>query len=398
MTVGLIFTKLRSVSPLPVMSLAVFLMACQGSDETTTNPETLSLTDMLGGIDTVGYSRALTARTFNFPEDHGPHESFRTEWWYVTGNLNSQDGDPFGFQFTIFRNALSPEKSNGNSAWNTNQAYMGHFTLTDINNDDFFFEEKFARGAVGLAGSETPPLRIWVEDWFLEGSNQNETVFPIRLSGGTDDIELDLTLQEGKPVVLQGEEGLSKKGSDPGNASFYFANTRMPATGTLLLNGELLEVSGLAWMDREWSTSALSDGQVGWDWFALHLDGGWDLMVYQLRREDGSADSLSAASLIDPSGRKTTLQFGRDILIQPNDHWRSTLGDAQYPSGWNIKVPSQNWDLLVEPAVDNQELLVTFRYWEGSVRVSGTGDNGTAMNGKGYAELTGYAEYASPDQ
>ena len=121
-------------------------------------------------------------------------------------------------------------------------------------------------------------------------------------------------------------------------------------------------------------------------------------MVYQLRREDGSADSLSAASLIDPSGRKTTLQFGRDILIQPNDYWGSTLGDAQYPSGWNIKVPSQNWDLLVEPAVDNQELQVTFRYWEGSVRVSGTGKNGTSMNGRGYAELTGYAESTSPDQ
>jgi len=275
---------------------------------------------------------------------------------------------------------------------------MGHFALTDINENDFFFEEKFSRGAVGLAGAETNPLRIWIEDWFLEGSTQDKNVFPLRLSGGADGIQLDLTLQEGKPVVLQGEEGLSKKGNAPGNASYYFANTRMPASGTLLVNGELLEVSGLAWMDREWSTSALSDGQVGWDWFALHLDDGWDLMVYQLRRADGSADPLSAASLIDPSGRKTTLQLGSDILIQPNDYWNSSLGDAQYPSEWNIKVPSQNWDLLVEPAVDDQELLVTFRYWEGSVRVSGTGKNGARMNGRGYAELTGYAGDALPNQ
>ena len=275
---------------------------------------------------------------------------------------------------------------------------MGHFALTDINENGFFFEEKFSRGAVGLAGAETNPLRIWIEDWFLEGSTQDKNVFPLALSGGADGIQLDLTLQEGKPVVLQGEEGLSKKGNAPGNASYYFANTRMPASGTLLVNGELLEVSGLAWMDREWSTSALSDGQVGWDWFALHLDDGWDLMVYQLRRADGSADPLSAASLIDPSGRKTTLELGSDILIQPNDYWNSSLGDAQYPSGWNIKVPSQDWDLLVEPAVDDQELLVTFRYWEGSVRVSGTGKNGARMNGRGYAELTGYAGDALPNQ
>ena len=275
---------------------------------------------------------------------------------------------------------------------------MGHFALTDINENGFFFEEKFSRGAVGLAGAETNPLRIWIEDWFLEGSTQDRNVFPLRLSGGADGIQLDLTLQEGKPVVLQGEEGLSKKGNAPGNASYYFANTRMPASGTLLVNGELLEVSGLAWMDREWSTSALSDGQVGWDWFALHLDDGWDLMVYQLRRADGRAAPLSAASLIDPSGRKTTLQLGSDILIQPNDYWNSSLGDAQYPSGWNIKVPSQDWDLLVEPAVDDQELLVTFRYWEGSVRVSGTGKNGARMNGRGYAELTGYAGDALPNQ
>ena len=275
---------------------------------------------------------------------------------------------------------------------------MGHFALTDINENDFFFKEKFSRGAVGLAGAETNPLRIWIEDWFLEGSTQDKNVFPLRLSGGADGIQLDLTLQEGKPVVLQGEEGLSKKGNAPGNASYYFANTRMPASGTLLVNGELLEVSGLGWMDREWTTSALSDGQVGWDWFALHLDDGWDLMVYQLRRADGSADPLSAASLIDPSGRKTTLQLGSDILIQPNDYWNSSLGDAQYPSGWNIKVPSQDWDLLVEPAVDDQELLVTFRYWEGSVRVSGTGKNGARMNGRGYAELTGYAGDALPNQ
>ena len=388
----------RSKSRLMAFILLLYPMACQGPNETAEQQETLSLTDMLSGVDTVGYSRALEARTFNFPEDHGPHESFRTEWWYVTGNLNSEDGDPFGFQFTIFRNSLSPSRSNGTSAWNTNQAYMGHFALTDINENDFFFEEKFSRGAVGLAGAETNPLRIWIEDWFLEGSTQDKNVFPLRRSGGGDGFQLDLTLQEGKPVVLQGEEGLSKKGNAPGNASYYFANTRMPASGTLLVNGELLEVSGLAWMDREWSTSALSDGQVGWDWFALHLDDGWDLMVYQLRRADGSADPLSAASLIDPSGRKTTLQLGSDILIQPNDYWNSSLGDAQYPSGWNIKVPSQDWDLLVEPAVDDQELLVTFRYWEGSVRVSGTGKNGARMNGRGYAELTGYAGDALPNQ
>jgi predicted secreted hydrolase len=165
----------------------------------------------------------------------------------------------------------------------------------------------------------------------------------------------------------------------------------MPASGRLVLDGDTLEVNGLAWLDREWSTSALSDGQVGWDWFALQLDDGWEMMVYQLRLEDGTADPLSDGVLIDPDGQRIPLDWGTEVQIEPTDTWRSPVDGAVYPSGWRVRVPSRGWDLVVEPALRDQELKVAFRYWEGSVRISGIGEGGGPAHGRGYVELTGYA-------
>lgn len=369
------------------------LAACSPSPAADSAPPDeafLSLVETLGGADTVGYARALEARDFVFPEDHGPHEDFRTEWWYITGNLESDDGRAFGFQFTIFRSSLSPTAPGGPSAWSTNQAYMGHFALTDIDGEDFRAFELFARGGGGLAGARAEPFEVWIEDWRLEGRDADR-VFPMNLSADGDGVELDLVLDAGKPHVLQGEAGLSQKGSEPGNASYYYAHTRMPAEGRVVLDGAVFRVTGLTWMDREWSTSALSDGQVGWDWFALQLDEGWEMMVYQLRRADGSADPLSDGVLIDPEGRRVPLEWGREVSVEPTGSWTSPVDGAEYPSGWRIRVPERGWDLSVEPAVLDQELRVAFRYWEGSVRVGGTGEDGRDVEGRGYVELTGYA-------
>ena len=406
-------------SPPPVPRLAAVLLlaataaawACGTEPETGDGPPVggLSLVSTLGGLDTAGYARATGIRDFVFPEDHGPHPDFRTEWWYVTGNLTAESGREFGFQFTIFRSALAPTPPGGPSDWATNQAYMGHFAVTDVTGEAFRAAELFARGSGGLAGARTAPLRVWIEDWVLEsvspddgatGAGRGEapqetvedddTAFPLRLAAEAEGLMLDLVLESGKPRVLQGDRGLSQKGPEPGNASYYYAHTRMPARGELAWEDERYRVSGLTWMDREWSTSALSEGQVGWDWFALQLDDGWEMMVYQLRREDGTADPLSDGVLIDPQGRRIPLEWGEDITVTPTDRWASPVDGAEYPSGWRIQVPDRGWDLTVEPTVRDQELRLAFRYWEGAVRVRGTGEGATPVEGRGYVELTGY--------
>ena len=377
--------------PLLLTSLAVAGCGNPSSPKAADDDETfLSLVETLGGADTVGYARAMEVRDFHFPEDHGPHEDFRTEWWYVTGNLDAEDGRELGFQFTIFRSSLAPKAPGGPSLWSTNQAYMGHFALTDITNENFRAAEIFSRGRAGLAGAIAEPFEVWLEDWRLEGVS-DDAVFPMHLVADADGLSLDLIMESGKPYVLQGDAGLSQKGSEPGNASYYYAHTRMPTQGRVTIDGESLGVSGLAWLDREWSTSALSDGQVGWDWFALQLSDGWELMVYQLRREDGSPDPLSEGVLISPEGQRVPLEWGRGILVEPTQTWFSPVDDAEYPSGWRIQVPERGWDLTVTPALLDQELRVAFRYWEGSVRVDGRGQDDQEVYGRGYVELTGYA-------
>lgn len=357
-----------------------------GSDGATAR---LSLVETLAGADTAGYARAFETREFDFPADHGPHPSYRTEWWYVTGNLDGTDGERFGFQFTIFRSALAPTPPETVSAWGTNQAYMGHFTLTDLREGRFRAFERFARGAVGLAGAETEPLRVWIETWELTGTGPDG--FPMRMHAEAGEVALTLELERGKPAVFHGDRGLSQKGAEPGNASYYYAHTRMPARGRVVVAGDTVAVDGDAWLDREWSTSALGEGQVGWDWFSLKLDDGWDLMIYQLRLQDGSPDPLSDGALIDPAGRRIELEWGEDVDLERTGSWRSPIDGAEYPSGWRIVLPERGWALEVEPLLDGQELDLAFRYWEGAVAVRGTGEGGASVAGRGYVELTGYA-------
>jgi predicted secreted hydrolase len=372
----------------PALLALVMLIACEAAEPPT--PATrLSLLETLAGADTSGYERALAPRPFVFPGDHGPHPTFRTEWWYVTGNLTAAGGREFGFQLTIFRSALASEARVSPSAWVTNQAYMGHFTLTDVRENDFRAHERFARGAADLAGATAFPPRVWLGDWSIESAGAE--TFPVRLRAEDEGVAIDLGLEAGKPPVLQGERGLSRKGPEPGNASFYYSLTRMPADGRIVVEGDTLAVTGLAWFDREWSTSALSPDQVGWDWLALQLDDGWDLMAYRLRRSDGTADPFSEAVLVDPKGVSTRLRFGDELTLESIGDWTSPLDGAVYPAGWRVTIPSRGWDLTIEPRVADQELDLSFRYWEGAVSVSGTGESGAPAAGRGYVELTGYA-------
>jgi predicted secreted hydrolase len=372
------------------VATGLVVLACS-ADRDGTLQSRLSVLETLARADTAGYARALEPRAFDFPADHGPHPEFRTEWWYVTGNLTSGDEPPrdFGFQLTIFRSALAPDEPRSPSAWATHQAYMAHFTVTDVAAGAFHAHERFARGAAGLAGAEAEPLRVWLGDWSIEGGTAE--TFPLRLRASADGVAIDLTVAAGKPPVLQGDRGLSQKGPEPGNASYYYSLTRMPARGSVVIEGDTVAVNGLAWLDREWSTSALSGNQVGWDWFALQLDDGWDLMAYGLRLADGSADMFSDAVVVDPSGASTRLRFGDDLTLESTGTWTSPVDGAAYPSGWRVRVPSRGWDLTVEPRIPDQELDLSFRYWEGAVSVRGSGEEGEPVAGRGYVELTGYA-------
>jgi predicted secreted hydrolase len=357
----------------------------------------LSVAEALRGGSTAGYERALRPRPFTFPADHGPHLSFRTEWWYFTGNLADPDGRRFGFQLTFFRNALAPPGAPPRaSAWATRQLSFAHFALTDAAADSdtgrFRSFERFRRGALGLAGARAQPFRVWLDDWQAAGPASGG-FSPLRLqaaAGGPDGIALDLALSGGKPPVLQGDRGLSRKGSEPGQASYYYSFPRLPARGTIRSGGTTYPVTGLAWMDHEWSTSVLTADQVGWDWFALQLADGRELMWYQLRRRDGSADPASSGSLIARDGTVRPLAAA-DLSLQVRDHWTSPRTGARYPSRWRLRVPAEALDLDLRPLLADQELDVAFRYWEGAVEISGVAA-GTPLQGRGYVELTGYAD------
>jgi predicted secreted hydrolase len=204
------------------------------------------------------------------------------------------------------------------------------------------------------------------------------------------DFAIDLALEQGKPVVLEGDRGLSRKGSEPGNASYYYSLTRMPTAGSIVVGGARYEVRGASWMDREWSTRALSGEQIGWDWFALRLDDGRDLMFFHLRRRDGKKDAFSSGTLVENDGTPRPLRAD-DVALEPRGSFASPRSRTTYPAGFRVLVPGFALDLQVIPELADQELDLTFRYWEGAVRIAGTGD-GKPVQGTGYLELTGYGD------
>ena len=335
-----------------------------------------------GGAD---FARALAPRPFSFPADHGPHPEFRTEWWYYTGNLATAAGRHVGFELTFFRVALAPGTVVRASAWGTRQLYFAHFALTDTAAARFHAFSRTSREALGLAGASASPFRVWIDDWSAEGDGASA-----RLRAADGDVAIDLTVTAAKRVVAQGERGLSRKGPEPGNASLYYSFTRMPTHGMVRVGGEMLQVSGEAWMDREWSTSGLGPEVQGWDWFALQLDDGRELMFYLLRRRDGTRDPFSAGTLVAADGSTRALAAD-DVRVETLAHWRSPVTGVRYPARWRMSVPSADVRLEVAPRLANQELVVNTRYWEGAVSVSGVA-GGRSTTGQGYVELVGYAD------
>jgi predicted secreted hydrolase len=344
------------------------------------------LAELLGSEAGNGFARALEPRPFEFPADHGPHPEFRNEWWYFTGNLEGENGRRFGFELTFFRFALSPDAPVSDSGWRTNQVYMAHFALTDAGNDRFFVSQRFARGAVGLAGAQVEPFRVWLEDWRV-GADTDGRAW--RMVAQDQEFAVELVLVSLREPVANGVEGLSLKSSEPGNASYYYSITRLQTDGRVRIGERNFEVSGLSWLDREWSTSALAANQAGWDWFALQLSDGSDLMFYSLRGKDGRRDEASAGTWVSAAGEVARLE-NPEVEITVLDTWSSPEGGT-YPARWRLEIPRIGLDVTVTPLIANQELSNMVRYWEGAVDVEGIVKE-RAIGGRGYVELTGYAD------
>jgi predicted secreted hydrolase len=343
---------------------------------------------VVGSPDPTGFARAFEPLDWEFPRNFGAHPEYQTEWWYYTGNVKTADGRHFGFQFTIFRRGLLPEAADAGSEWRSNQLYMAHFTVSDINGGRFLHEERFSRGAADLAGATVDPLyRVWLENWQVEALNDDATL--TRISAEAEGYAVDLQLDQLKPPALQGDGGLSAKSEEAGNASHYYTLSRLATEGTITIGGETFSVTGYAWKDHEFSTSALGTNALGWDWFGLQFDDNRELMVGQIRQVDGGRDPYFGGLLINPDGT-TEYLAADDFVIEATGTWESPHTGAVYPSGWVITVNPTNsppFTITVTPQMLDQELHGGgIAYYEGSVRI--TGD----ATGYGYAELTGYVD------
>jgi predicted secreted hydrolase len=378
--------RIGLVSGLILLGLAVALGIYLAKPPAT---PTASQLPGLSGETASGFARVQPGQTLSFPDDHGPHPDYQTEWWYYTGNLEASSPNQrhFGYQLTFFRRALLPaaERTSRASRWAADQIYLAHFALTDVKAESYHAFERFARGAVDLAGAQSQPYRVWLEDWHAQETTDGAT----RLQARQGAIAIDLHLTDAKGPVLQGLDGYSQKGPDSGNASMYYSLTRLAISGAVTTEEGSFQVTGLGWMDHEFSTSALSPEQTGWDWFALQLSDTSELMVFHIRRADGSVDPFSSGTFVAPHGWPTRL--GReDFVLAVTDTWRSPRSGAVYPSGWTLDVPQLDLSLRVRPYLRDQELNVSYTYWEGAASIEGE-RAGQPVQGSGYVELTGYA-------
>jgi predicted secreted hydrolase len=344
--------------------------------------------------DTSRFARATQVRPFEFPEDHGPHNDFQTEWWYYTGNLQDAQGNHFGYQFTIFRRAIAPglpvAVDSASSNFSASQIYFAHFAVTDSSANEHVAFEKYSRGAAGLAGATAQPFYVFIEDWSIQTQMGTGSAESVQIKAAKGDIAIELNLQATKPVVLQGDRGLSPKSTEPGNASYYYSFTRMATQGRVTTKRGIFEVTGDSWMDREWSTIALGEAAVGWDWFAIQLEDGRDLKVFQIRNKDGSLDPVSSGKIVEQDGQTYDIQLP-DMKLETIETWRSPDSNIIYPVRWRVSLPQLQLQLEVSARIPDQEMKLSQNYWEGAVSVTGT-QNGQPVRGVGYLEMTGYGE------
>jgi len=340
-----------------------------------------------------GFAVPQRGYRFSFPRDHGSHPEFKLEWWYITGHLFAEDGRRFGYQATFFRSA-APDKRG--------QLFLAHMALLDVRGGKFFHQERLNReGWDAVASVETLDVRNG--PWLLrfaertgdrgDGAGKNRAAEGMELRGGVrGEVAFALTLEPEKPLVIFGEDGVSRKGAEATAASYYLTFPRLKTAGTLTLGEETMNVNGQSWMDHEISSSQLGAGQVGWDWVSVQLNDGREIMFYRLRGSDGSSDAASTLTWIAADGRLTKRDFGWEVL----DTWKSAETGGVYPSRVRLTtsdpVSGKGVAFTLEPLAKAQELtgnLGGIPYWEGACRV--LADDGREV-GRAFMELTGYAK------
>jgi len=333
------------------------------------------------------YRTAMPGYRYEFPRDHFNHPDFQTEWWYYTGNLKSADGRRFGFELTFFRQAVSRDPTR-NSAWEVRDLYLAHLALSDLDGGKFYHKERTNRSGPGIAGVKESRGRVWNGNWQIQWHGTDQ-----ELKAVDERFELHLTLHTEKPPVIHGENGVSQKAEGPGHASHYISLTRLATSGVIELGSKRFEVSGTSWMDHEFFTHQLEPEQTGWDWLSLQLEDHSEVMLFHIRRKDGSIDPYSAGTYVDAEGKTTHLRSS-DFKLQPvGEKWTSPLTGAQYPIHWRIAIPILGVELEAKTPLVSQELTgktkISPTYWEGTIVLTGQ-RNSQPLSGAGYLEMTGY--------
>jgi predicted secreted hydrolase len=330
---------------------------------------------------------ALAGYAFVFPADYGAHEASRDEWWYYTGNLSDARGRRYGFELTFFRVGVQPRLTGG-SPWDIDDIYFAHFAVTDPASGNYFHVDRTGRAALNGAGAISGDERAWLGPWSARRSTDGKHLLQAR----DGDVGLRLTLTPRKPAVINGRDGVSRKGACRGCSSHYYSFTDLAASGTLSLPSGNVALTGSAWNDHEWGSADLEAGVVGWDWFSVQLAGGRELMLYVLRRADGSAISQSSGTMVDGAGRSVYVPLAKFSVV-PLGSWTSPRSQARYPAGWRVRLPSYGADLTITPLLADQEFDASHStggyYWEGACSVRGK-FGGNPVDGYGYTELTGY--------
>ncbi len=358
-----------------------WLVAC---DEPSTLEQSGDFTVLARSDD--AYAQARPGQRLTFPRDHGPHPEYRIEWWYLTANLSDDSGRPYGAQWTLFRLATQPPGAEvPNNPWQNPQVYMAHFAVTTPEDHRGF--QRYSRGGehggVARAGVRAEPFAAWLDDWILKSNDA--AWLPMKVYARQERTEVSLDLDAEGPLVLQGEAGFSQKHRD-GGGSHYYSQPFLRAQGVLGIDGQSIPVEGKAWLDREWSSQFLQPGQQGWDWFALHLDSGEKLMLFQLRESgDGGSDrNFRHVVLIEPDGSRRQLRTDQLVLEVVEEQ---VVAGRLLPLHWRLELGELGRELDIRALHPDQWMDVDFPYWEGVVTVDGT-DPGS--RGVGYMELTGY--------
>lgn len=335
------------------------------------------------------YQLAVPGRALKFPQDHFAHPDFKTEWWYYTGHFTTESGKSYGYQVTFFRFGLRDrQKEAADEPPLFTDLYMAHFALSDKQGKRFRVAERSNRGYADKAGAATDRYLVWNEDWKAEGKGESHAI-EIR----DKDVAVKLRLSPLKPPVLHGENGLSQKAEGKGRASYYYSLTRLKTEGEFEIAGKSEKVQGQSWMDHEFGSNQLAEEQLGWDWFSIQLDNHVELMLYLMRRKDGSVDPYSSGTLVYANGAARRLALS-DFQVQALEKWKSPKSGGNYPIKWKVSVPGEGIELEIVPFFPDQELdtrkSTKVTYWEGGVSVRGTLQK-KPVQGLGYVEMTGYA-------